>query len=555
MRRLLVAGCLLFSAGLAVAAKPGGDEQPPPDNTTLKFQKTLYVHKAEKGKIFAETRKIAQGDTIWRILREEYGVSEEVMVSLVDVFREVNPGVNPNNLTAGQVVRVPFKIESAPGAVPVSAPQTPGNYVVRPGDTLWKVLKNVYGVKKEDMNRVMSRVVSANKGVKDMNRLWVGQVLVMPTELKQEQPKTAAPETPPEAEKKVGVPDYVQSVISLLETMGCKVDRTGETYIPVERGRSLRLPASEFPIVSGPGGKKAVLDPGERISPAMKNSLQSTWGYATVQSAKADVSEYLAALIPALGFFEAEEGARSIPLGEGAMLSALTDWSVAPTQKDLWEGRIHLLFAKGRAVDPRLAEIVRAKGFISHQLATDRENAAAPPGRTLNPAVIDFSDPVKGAAEFLNLLGIRAGTNREVDCRLESGVTYKVKTLLDFEYGGQRYAVAPPSPAKAESILTRSGYFTFSMAPGVRPSARLGDILTLAGIPRTTGEIEAPKTGGLRLVAYGLTVRNDFLADALYPPASGQSLNRPPVFLTEAEIDPALAQIIAESGYLPVRLK
>ncbi len=121
---LLLAAALgaYLGTGAAWAAK-STKEEPPADNTTLKFQKTLYVHKTEKGKIFAETRKITSGDTIWRILREEYGVSEEVMVSLVDVFREVNPGINPNNLSAGQVVRVPFKIESDAGAqIPPALP-------------------------------------------------------------------------------------------------------------------------------------------------------------------------------------------------------------------------------------------------------------------------------------------------------------------------------------------------------------------------------------------------------------------------------------------------
>jgi hypothetical protein len=59
----------------------------------------------------------------------------------------------------------------------------------------------------------------------------------------------------------------------------------------------------------------------------------------------------------------------------------------------------------------------------------------------------------------------------------------------------------------------------------------------------------------LRVRIEGVTVKSNFLADALYPPATGMPSTRPPVFLTEAELDGNLSAILMESGYLPVRLK
>ena len=529
-------------------------EPPPADNTTLKFKKTLYVHKTENGKIFAETRKITSGDTIWRILREEYRVSEDLMVTLVDVFSEVNPGVNPNNLTAGQVVRVPFKIESSPGALP-SPPKPADNYVVRPGDTLWKILKNVYGVKKEEMGKVMTLVSNANQGVKDINRLWVGQVIVMPAEVTSGAKKESVPQTPPDTEKKVGVPEYFTSVLNLLYAMGCTVDRSGETYIPVERGKTLRLQASDFPIVSGPGGKKVVLDPTERLSLAMRNALRSSWGYATLSSARADAGEYLSNLIPDLGFFEASQGGRSIPLGHGAMLTAQTSWSIVPTQKDLWVGRIHLLFPMGLAVDPQLASLALEKGFISHRIGTDQEGWRKIAAGEEKAASLDFSDPVEGTAHLLELIGIHANRDKEVDCRLDGGVTYRVRALLAFEYNKLSYAVPPAVPARAESLLTRSGYFTLPMDPKTPPMARIRDLFALLGIANRPEEVKAPATGALVARVEGLLIDNAFLADALYPPAPGQMGPRPPVLFTDAELEPRVVSALFRSGFLPVILK
>lgn len=535
-------------AGVVWAAR-GRGEEPPAENTTLKFQKTLYVHKSEKGKIFAETRKITSGDTIWRVLREEYGVSEEVMVSLVDVFREVNPGVNPNNLTAGQVVRVPFKIESDAGAPP--APPAPaGDYIVRPGDTLWKVLKNVYGVKKDEMKKVMAVVASANPGVKDINRLWVGQVLVIPA-AHQEKSRPASDVETKEEEKKSGVPAYFTSVLEVLEKLSCRIDRTGETFIPVERGKSLRLAASEFPIVESPTGKKVVLDPTERLSPALRNSLARTWDYATVQSARADAQEYLDVLIPALGFYEAARSTRQIPLADGAMLSANVLWSVAPVQRDLWDGRIHLLFPKGMGVDPDLAALAREKGFITHRLSTDQEKDEAKP----EPRVvgeIDLSDPVEGAAKFLIMAGILAETGRELPCRLDGGVTYNVETKLSFEVGGVTYAVPPESPARAESILSRAGYLTFTIPGGAPPLERLKDLLQLAGIPHKREEVVALPGGGFSARVEALVIDSPALSASVGGREAG--IKRP-VLVTPATLDSRVAGAFAASGYLPVKLR
>ena len=54
------------SPGFAARSEP-----PPSDNTRLSFKKTLFVHNTKDMKIFAETRKIQAGDSLWKILKKK----------------------------------------------------------------------------------------------------------------------------------------------------------------------------------------------------------------------------------------------------------------------------------------------------------------------------------------------------------------------------------------------------------------------------------------------------------------------------------------------------
>jgi len=91
----------------------------------------------------------------------------------VETYREVNPGLDPNMLRIGQVIRVPFKVESE--VEPPAAAQAPeGTHLVRSGDTLWKVLRDEYGVKREAMAEAIRTVKNANPDLRDPDSCgWV----------------------------------------------------------------------------------------------------------------------------------------------------------------------------------------------------------------------------------------------------------------------------------------------------------------------------------------------------------------------------------------------
>ncbi len=548
---------VLALTSLAWGATP---EPPPADETRLSFQKTLYVHDGPQNKIFAETRKINRGDTIWQLLKKEYGVSDRTIPSLVQVFREVNPGVDPNVLQIGQVVRVPFKVESALGSVPMLPPQPAddNSYIVRPGDSLWKILKKDYGVAPGvDMKKALAAVAAQNPDIADLNRLWVGQMLIIPLS-RTEQAKPAPPvEVPQKTREQVkeeppGVPKYFLSVLDLLAKMGCRTDREGQIFIPIERGRTVRMDKADFPVVIGPSGSKVILDPDSRLSGALVDTIKNGWGYEILQGVSDSVEKHLEALLPRLGFFELSEGERPIALGGGAMLKAMIRWTVIPTTDDLWKGHVHLIYSRGDSPDPRLAALAKNKGFIIHRLMTD---SAADPASAVAADIskveiptLDNANTPQGAAVLLSFLGITHKLDPELTIKLKSGVSYKLKPLLIFMHAGLNYAIPPQTPKQAETVLLKGGYFTFEWPESTSVLNKLGDLLSLLGVEHEQREVQLPAGGPLRLEAGGLTVKNDRLTATLCPEMEAEDAR---VFLTEAALPAGVAALFLEEGLCP----
>jgi len=530
LRRRAAAALLVFLFGTSAWAL----EAPPAQGSHLQFQKTLFVQQVAGAKVFAESHQVARGDTLWRLLTQNYGISELAAPAFVAAFRRVNPGIDPDRLRPGTVVRVPFKVEER------FTPRDDSEvHVVQPGESLWRILSRRFSLPPEQMGPALQRLAAANPSLGDLDHLEVGQRLVFPADL-------GAPK--PDATAATALPPFRQGVLDLLRELGCTVSETGETFLPLARGRTVRLDAGDFPLVTGPSGAAVILDPRARLTPALVRGIEQAWAYRVVQGVSPDAETQLGRLLPHLGFQEVSEGLRTIAATAGSALLALPRWTVLPRTEDLWEGRLHLLFAAGSRLEPALTAAVQRAGFQTHLLGSDAPPASAP--TFAEPARLEMGDPAHGAAQLLSLLGVSHRVRPEVECPLGDGVSYRLRPLVTFRYLGLNYAVPPETPASAESLLSRAGYFTVPWQPGASPMNFLGDLLALLGLPHARTTVEVPANSALRLQASGIAVESPELADLLYP---GRAPSAPPlrVFLTQARLFDGAAGLFAAQGLAP----
>ncbi|MBI1382812.1 MAG: LysM peptidoglycan-binding domain-containing protein [Planctomycetaceae bacterium] len=141
----------------------------------------MEVGAANVAKVEGSTYTVQRGDTLSEISQRILGTSKRI-----DDIVALNPGLNPNNVPAGRVLRMPAPqstaaptaavARNAPAASPSSgtATQTPGTYVVQSGDSLFRIAAKHLGDGKRH-----GEIAALNPKL-DPNRLQPGQRLVMP---------------------------------------------------------------------------------------------------------------------------------------------------------------------------------------------------------------------------------------------------------------------------------------------------------------------------------------------------------------------------------------
>ncbi len=618
------------AVAVAMALATQAAENPPPDDSRLQFKKTLHIQNTPKGeRIFAESRTISRGEFIENILRDDYGIAKEDLPFFMAAFRELNPDTDPKKLVAGKAVKIPFKVELSAAAPPPekaspaaveppkaqpAAARLQNKYTVKKGDTLWSILSKIYGVDKMAVKSAISHVQKSNPKLKDINTLFVGQVLDIPVDKipadEAQAPKAIASPTPtPQVPQIIAAPspnkpepaptaeppkpqtvEPVASVASktapppveaiatapkpapekaaetsasppakeeraveifaLLEKLGCKIEKSGERYIPISRGRSIKLDASVFPLVSGPAGGKILIDEKGQLAGEISEAIKNVWGYKAIRPEGKSAETFLGEVLSELKFHELREGAGSIALPGKFSLKTRAKWTVTPLPEDKWRGGTHLLFPAETTFDPDLLSLALENGYAVDMLGEAKELSPTKTPVAVSAKLPD-SSTIEGAAQILSLLGIKSSIKPALTLKLDSGTSYTIRPQLVFESGSLKYGVPPQKPANAESIMVKAGYFTFPWPGSTDPVARVADLLALMGVSANKKELSLPQEGAFSLSVFGVVIDSPALTASLYPELSESERAERKVFLTAASLPPKGVSLLYRNGFLP----
>ena len=126
---------------------------------------------------------IQPGDTLWKLAVKYFGDGNQWRKILEDNKATVT---DPNKIYAGQVIIINVTANgtetvgasgtTSVAAVTNDAEIVDGIYMVKAGDTMWKISKKVYGT-----GIFWRRIFNANKEtIKDASRIYVGQTIKIP---------------------------------------------------------------------------------------------------------------------------------------------------------------------------------------------------------------------------------------------------------------------------------------------------------------------------------------------------------------------------------------
>jgi nucleoid-associated protein YgaU len=114
-----------------------------------------------------ETVRVERGDTLWKIAERHLGSGNQW-----PKITAANPGLqNPNQIQAGQRLFLPAKEVASKEVTPADT-----QIQVRAGDSLWKLAAAQLGT-----GHGWACLAAANPQIEDANRIYPGQMLVIPT--------------------------------------------------------------------------------------------------------------------------------------------------------------------------------------------------------------------------------------------------------------------------------------------------------------------------------------------------------------------------------------
>jgi hypothetical protein len=187
-----------FGLGLILCAAPVWAQAPaeaPPraGQAELSLRKSIYTRQYQGREIQGEERPIGPGDSLWRILVEERGLSGKQFRSYLVVIRGLNPEIkNLDVLRVGDKIFIPLRtdgwVEGKP-ATPVASGQPPPagrgttvDYRVKPGEHLYQILREQLKLTDErKVAQYYALVKDLNPERKNWDTLLEGEVIRLPT--------------------------------------------------------------------------------------------------------------------------------------------------------------------------------------------------------------------------------------------------------------------------------------------------------------------------------------------------------------------------------------
>ncbi len=175
MRGQKLFGAVLAASWLlaaAAAAAPQAEERP-----QIFLEKTVYSETRGGKRRIYETHTVEKGESLWKILARQQPLTPRRYAEKLQEFRRANPQVpDPSRLLPGQKILIPTE-----GRDRVVEQGRAVAYEVKRGDTLSGILAS-RGVPQETWREHFDAVRRINPSVRDVDRIFAGSTLLLPTE-------------------------------------------------------------------------------------------------------------------------------------------------------------------------------------------------------------------------------------------------------------------------------------------------------------------------------------------------------------------------------------
>jgi hypothetical protein len=593
---LLILGLGLNFFGAAALAQTPVQTAPRAGQAEMSLRKSVNTREYRGQEVQGEERQVGRGDTLWRILVEEKGLSGKQFRSYLVVIRGLNPEVkNLDVLRVGDKIFIPLRtdelVEGTAKREVAAAERTSSgrgatiDYRVKAGEHLYQILREQLKVSEErKIAQYYALVKDLNPERKNWDTLVEGEIIRLPTMGRVQEATASAPIpvvepkragdavvgstskpiseakapappqaalTPPDRRSALRAPakENMALFATVVEAIGGQMQQSGEEIVSVKEG-TIRFDKGNYPVVSNPAlGQRVVIDPDDKIPASLRSKLSdpSVGTQVLAMSNGVSIQEAVGQLLARLGYQSLPSDRPVIIQEEGIAYEAKGNWiALAPEQSNRTQDVfvINLTEGPGEIPDYLKSQLakrglhlrdVRLASTTVQQTTSERPQAPKDfVGQTRNWP----RDKKEMVDALLLSFNIPFGVAETLSVDLGEGLRVDARIDRIFEQSGKRTALffqrADPDIRKA--LQDKQGVRTIELDVGSLSSRDLiTRTLNMLGDQASYREHRFP-------AAYGSA------SERLTITAWGFHLAARSMFVTDRQIPPSLHRFFFEKG-------
>lgn len=374
MRKIELLVILVLACTLLLTPELGGKEK---DTFSISLVQRATVNRMRAREVIYERYTVKKGDYIWKLLRKRGLLEKEDLSELLTVLKKINPSLtNLDLIHPGETVLIPLNIipvkgygkvrevgeESALDVTSLEGMEFE-NYVVRPGDTLTKIVRNRFDIPPElFFENYLQLMQKLNPNLTNPDLIYPNQMIRLPIYSPEIIAMPIKAEVEGEEAKErsfVESPDTTQSralkrdLKGIFNQMGQEWVDTGEQYIPLKSGGQVNLKAESFPVLNLTTGRRLIVDMKGDLPEDISRIIEADWeDYKVVHLATNDtLRTAVDKILTACNFHTLVRAGDYFKVRGEVDIAIAGDWAIIPQkgEGDIPDKIITLTFIGNRA--------------------------------------------------------------------------------------------------------------------------------------------------------------------------------------------------------------
>ena len=466
-------------------------DTPPPLQSKITRQNLAVPAKEEKAPLYT----IKAGDTLFKILMREYGLTSRQAEKVIGKIRRENNISDFRRLRIGQKISIStINRKNSTGSLGLASKSELANSSTAKSIDSIPAPTQSFTLEKPEIPVLRDSDITAN-----VKQMW-GEII----------PQQAPKNSPATSSGRVSI-----------------------SFDPVK-----------YPTLTAMDGSRILVDVDGKIPPSIKSiNSEADPDLRIIQESTANPQRFLASLVKAGKFYSVEENV-VMQFGVDPRLTIHSDFKVERTADSLANQDIILLNAGKTASSPKLTEFLKKEGFAVYEpFAMIQPHIYTPRNRLIQVAP---QAPLDIASSILKALSITAVENAQIHIAGvdNDGVSISITPDRYFSYKGKTYCISSPDRDSAAynsltPVLKANGINSIILNQEDTFREISERILTSVGLSGSYGfhSLWPQEDAGYSLQMSGIMVENagEF----------GESL-----FLTDRDINRIIRDISVENGFI-----